>query len=42
MMKETSDEKPPILKSWRNVYILVVLVEIIVIVFLYFFTLYFR
>jgi hypothetical protein len=39
---ETEEEKPPILKSWRNVYTLVVVVEIIVVLFLYFFTQYFK
>jgi len=32
------EENPPILGTWTNVYTLVIVVEIIVILFLYFFT----
>jgi hypothetical protein len=37
-MKNQEEEKSPILKSWRNVYALVIGVLIIVIISLYFFT----
>jgi len=36
------DENPPILKTWRNVYTLVIVVEMVVVLFLYFFTQYFK
>lgn len=32
------DEKPPILKSWRNLYLLVIGAHILVMVLLYLFT----
>ncbi len=35
------EEKPPFLKTWTNVYLLLVVVLIIVILFLYFVTQYF-
>ena len=41
-MSEQDDENPPILKTWRNVYTLVIVVEVAVIIFLYFFTQYFK
>lgn len=41
-MQETEDEKSPILGTWRNVYTVVIVVEIIVVAFLYFFTQYFK
>ena len=37
-MKNQEEEKSPILKSWRNVYALVIGVLIVVIISLYFFT----
>jgi cell division protein FtsN len=37
-MKHPEEEKSPILKSWRNVYALVIGVLITVIISLYFFT----
>jgi hypothetical protein len=36
------EEKPPFLKSWRNVYLLVVLVLVVQIVVYYLFTKYFE
>jgi len=41
-MPETEDENSPILKNWRNVYVLVIAVEVLVVSFLYFFTQYFK
>lgn len=41
-MQHAEDENSPILGSWRNVYILVIVAEVIVIGFLYFFTQYFK
>jgi len=41
-MKNQEEEKSPILKSWRNVYALVVGVLIAVIISLYFFTQYYK
>ncbi len=40
-MEEEEEENPPILRTWRNVYSLVIVVEIVVILSLYFFTRYF-
>lgn len=37
-MENQEEEKSPILKSWRNVYALVIGVLIVVIISLYFFT----
>jgi hypothetical protein len=37
-MNKLEEEKSPILKSWRNVYALVIVVLVAVIVSLYFFT----
>jgi hypothetical protein len=37
-MNHQEEEKSPILKSWRNVYALVIGVLIVVIISLYFFT----
>lgn len=37
-MENQEEEKSPILKSWRNVYALVISVLVAVIVLLYFFT----
>jgi hypothetical protein len=42
MSTDEQEEKPPILKTWRRVYTLVISVEIIVILFLYFFTQHFK
>jgi hypothetical protein len=36
------EEKPPILKSWQNIYALVIFVLLAVIISLYFFTGYFK
>jgi hypothetical protein len=36
------DEKPPILKKWSNVYLLVIVVLVLMIIFLYAFTNYLR
>lgn len=41
-MSDNGNEKPPLLKNWTNVYALVIGVEVIVILFLYFFTQYFK
>jgi hypothetical protein len=41
-MAGTENENTPILRTWRNVYALVILVEALVVVSLYFFTLYFK
>jgi hypothetical protein len=41
-MKNQEEEKSPILKSWRNVYALVIGVLIAVIISLYFFTQYYK
>lgn len=41
-MKENESENPPFLKSWKNVYILVIGVEIIIIISLYFFTAHYK
>jgi len=41
-MAEQEDKNPPILKTWRNVYTLVIVVEVLVITFLYLFTQYFK
>ena len=32
------DEKPPILKTWKNLYTLVIAVLVVIVVLLYFFT----
>lgn len=32
------DEKPPLLKTWKNLYILVTVTLIVIVVLLYFFT----
>ena len=42
MMNNEENEKAPILKTWRNVYALVVVVEVVVVISLYFFTRYFK
>jgi hypothetical protein len=36
------DEKPPILKTWSNLYLLVIAVLVVIILFLYAFTNFFR
>ncbi len=41
-MTEQKEEKPPFLKNWRNVYLLVIVTEAVIIITLYFFTLYFK
>jgi hypothetical protein len=41
-MKKQEEEKSPILKSWRNVYALVISVLIAVIISLYIFTQYYK
>jgi len=41
-MNEKESEAPPILKKWRNVYILVIATELAIIVSLYLLTQYFR
>lgn len=35
-------EKPPFLKTWKNVYLLVIAVELLIVLFLYAFTQYFK
>lgn len=42
MEMEPENESPPFLKNWRNVYVLVIAVEVVIIVALYFFTQYFK
>lgn len=41
-MHTPEEEKPPILKSWRNVYALVIGVLVMIIIALYFFTQHFQ
>lgn len=41
-MTEQENERPPILKSWKNLYALVIGVEVLIVLFLYFFTQYFK
>jgi hypothetical protein len=41
-MDEKENEDPPILKKWRNVYILVIGTELAVIIILYLITGYFK
>jgi hypothetical protein len=41
-MTQAEDEKPPILKSWRQVYALVLITEAVILIFLYLFTRYFK
>lgn len=41
-MTNKENENAPILKTWRNVYTLVIVVEAVVIISLYFFTRYFK
>jgi hypothetical protein len=41
-MSEQEEEHPPLLKTWRRVYALVIAVQIILIISLYFFTRYFK
>lgn len=41
-MNNLEEEKSPILKSWRNVYALVIGVLVAVIISLYFFTQYYK
>lgn len=41
-MTEPENENPPFLKSWRNVYVLVIATEVAIIMALYFFTQYFK
>lgn len=39
---EPENENPPFLKRWRNVYVLVIATEVVIISALYFFTQYFK
>ena len=41
-MKEPESENPPFLRSWKNIYILVIAVEVLIIVSLYFFTAHYK
>lgn len=42
IVKEEESEHPPFLKTWKNVYLLVLGVEVILILALYLFTAYFK